>query len=268
MQRLNLTRIITSLTLILSLQGSLAATYPVEPPRAGITTEFWNKLYPYLLPEDSEIMDTLNDIFGKSRVTLNKESMEKAGFSTGKAQEWSRIVVTKHPALPGYVFKIYLDDQDAKPDPRAQFFFEKRARGARLIQSYIDKHNLSHLFKVPKKWVYMLPETKLPKKKYSFKNFILVEEDMQILSKDENKLAWKSSQVTEDTLVALFHLLKDLGLLDCSKIDNIPFSIDGKIAFIDTETSGMDWVPYKRLKKSLSPKMKRVWVDLTRHEKQ
>lgn len=268
MKRLTFTRIITSITLMLSLHGALIATYPATPPKNSITQESWDKLYPYLLPEDSEIMGTLNDIFGKSRVTLNPETMVKAGFSTGKAQEWSRIVVTKHPALPGYIFKIYLDNQDAKPDPRAQFFFEKRARGSVAIQNYIDKNNLSHLFKVPKKWIYLLPETALPKKKYSFKNFVLVEEDMQILSKDENKLAWKSSQVTEDTLVSLFHLLKDVGLLDCSKIDNIPFSIDGKIAFIDTETSGMSWIPYNRLKKSLSSKMKRFWVDLTKHEKQ
>jgi len=267
MKQLSFTSIIAAIIIIFSLQCPLTASYPKAPPRGSITQESWDILYPYLLPSDSEIMRTLNDIFGRTRVTLNSDTMLKAGFTTGKAQEWSRIVVTKHKALPGYIFKIYLDDQGAKSDLRAQYFFEKRVRGSIAIQKYIDEKNLSHLFKVPRKWVYLLPETSLPKKKYSFKNFILVVEDMQILNKDENKKAWKGSQVNKDTLVALHNILKDVGLLDCSKIDNIPFSIDGKIAFVDTETSGQSFIPYSRLKKSLSSKMKHFWSDLTKYDK-
>lgn len=217
---------------------------------------------PFLLPDDSEIKAKLDRIFGQSRVTLNSKTMEKAGFSTGKRQKYSRIVVAKHKDLPGYIFKIYLDNDKYKPNAKAQNYFIKRASGALAIQNCIEDNNLGHLFKVPRKWIYILPNTPKPKKNYSFKTFVLVEDDMKILDAHENKRAWKSSKVTKETLHGLYNILSTVGLIDCTKIDNIPFSRDGKIAFVDTEAHGYFPVNYKRLKKWLSHSMKNFWSDL------
>ncbi len=255
---------IISFILFLAVHTSLSGVYPVHSPSKDISEESWQAVYPYLLPDDFVIKGKLDEIFSHGRVTLNSSSLLKAGFTTSKTRSFSRIVVTKHPDIPGYVFKIYLDDEDYKPKDVAQRYFLKRIKGALAIQKIIDENNLQDLFKVPKKWIYVLPDAVKAKKKYSYKSFILVAEDMHLLSADENKKAWKSSQVDKNTLVGLYLILKDAGLLDCTHIDNIPFSKDGKITFIDTEVSGVEKerVPFKRLKKSLSTKMRHFWYDL------
>lgn len=255
---------IISFFLFLAVHTSLTGAYPIHSPSKDISEESWQAVYPYLLPDDFEIKGKLDEIFSHGRVILNSSSLLKAGFTTSKTRSFSRIVVTKHPDFPGYVFKIYLDDESYKSNEVAQRFFLRRIKGALTIQNVIDKNNLQDLFKVPKKWIYVLPDAIKAKKKYSYKSFILVAEDMHILSKEENKKAWKSSQVNKNTLIGLHHILKDAGLLDCTHIDNIPFSKDGKITFIDTEVYGVEEsrVPFKRLKKALSSKMRHFWYDL------
>lgn len=250
--------------LFLAVHTTLSAAYPIHSPSKDIKEESWRTVYPYLLPDDFEIKGKLDEIFSHGRVILNSSSLLKAGFTTSKTREFSRIVVTKHPELPGYVFKIYLDDESYKSNDVAQRYFLRRIKGALAVQKVIDENNLSDLFKVPKKWIYVLPDAIKAKKKYSYKSFILVAEDMQIVSKDENKKAWKSSQVNKNTLIGLHIILKDAGLLDCTHIDNIPFSKDGKITFIDTEVYGVDSdrVPLRRLKSALSSKMRHFWYDL------
>jgi hypothetical protein len=236
--------------------------WDVIPPRSSITQETWEAVYPYLLPETDELKFQLDEIFSQYRVTLNSETLSESGFTNVKPRKYSRIVVTKHPKVPGFVFKIYLDDQGTKSDDIALYFLIRRVQGALTIQNYIDEHDLHENFKVPKKWLYLLPDTPMSKKKYSYKNFIVVEEDMYIMDKESNKKTWKSSKVTEKTLLGLYRILKDIGLMDCTRIENIPFSEDGKITFIDTEMFGYYDVPLKRIKKVLSPNMRSFWSRL------
>lgn len=253
---------IYTLFFLLFIHSKIDAWIPVDSPRESISQERWEQIVPFLVPEDSELKEKLDAIFEDNRPTLSENSMEKAGFTSGKPREFSRVVVTKHSSLPGYVFKIYLDKDKYKPDERAQFFLIKRVYAAEAIRNKIEENNLQAYLKVPKKWIYLLPESKKPSKKYSYKSFILVEEDMNILDKKANKRAWKSSKVTEQALVGLYDIVRDIGLADCIKIDNIPFSEDGKIAFIDTEAYGYEDVKFKRLKKSLPHKLRSFWRKL------
>lgn len=234
----------------------------LESPREDLTEDAWAKIEPYLLPDNFSMKSELDQIFSKSRVISNSYTLEQAGFTNSKTREFSRLVVTSHPKLPGYIFKIYLDKLRKKPDEAAQYFFIRRVKGALAIQQFIEDHKVDHLFKVPKKWIYLLPEVESHSKKYSYKNFVLIEEDMHILDKKENKAAWAGPLVTEETLLHLYQLLKEIGLIDCVRIDNIPFSKDGRIAFIDTEFFGSNHVAYKRLKKSLSSEMKKFWLSI------
>ena len=80
-------------------------------------------------------------------------------------------------------------------------------------------------------------------------------EDVQILSSEENSFYWKSKLVTKDLLEAVVHVVTDTGLVDSVKIDNIPFTKEGKIAFIDTEAHHIWPVYVLNLKRSLTPKM-------------
>ena len=92
--------------------------------------------------------------------------------------------------------------------------------------------------KVPHKWIYPLPADPSPKEKEGIyrKNFILVTEEMDILSRKKNRKAY-NKRITKKHLIALYTLINECGLLDSVYADNVPFCKDGKMAFIDTEHS-------------------------------
>ncbi|HRD56089.1 MAG TPA: hypothetical protein PLC42_06805 [Parachlamydiaceae bacterium] len=259
-------RFLKTLFFALFFVSSLMAGEPfslfTSSPRSDIPEEDWQKAYPFLLPEDSEMKQKLDAIFENSRATLNSHSLIKAGFSTADHQKYSLIVVTRHKDFPGYIFKLYLDNEKYKPETRARYLLTRRALGSSLIQKFIDEHDLGHMFQVPKKWIYLLPEVKKPLKKYAYKNFIVVEEEMDILEKHANKRAWKE-KVTKEMLLNLYQIVKEIGLVDCVKIDNIPFATNGKITFVDTEAFTKERpVTLKRLKKSLSHSKRAFWERL------
>lgn len=87
---------------------------------------------------------------------------------------------------------------------------------------------------------------------------------MQLIDHKSNLNQWKSSQVSPELLIALHTLLKSLGLSDCVKPDNIPFSTDGKVAFIDTQSHHQWPVPYKNLNPYLSSSNQRLWKQITK----
>jgi hypothetical protein len=236
--------------------------WDIQSPRSSISQETWESVYPYLLSEYDELKFKLDEIFNESRVTLNSRTLSDAGFTNVKPRKFSRIVVARHPQFPEYVFKIYLDEQGHKSDEAALYLLIRRVQGALAVQNCIDKHELHANFKVPKKRLYLLPETPMKKKRHSNKQFIIVEEDMNILDKDSNKKAWKSSKITEQSLLGLYYILSEVGLVDCCRIENIPFSEDGKITFIDTEMFGFNSVPARNLKKVLPSNMRRFWSSL------
>lgn len=240
--------------------------YLLTPPKEEISESFWLEIFPHLLPEELEIKQQLDDLFGTGSVILNPKTLKAAGFTKNTKRDFSLLVVTKHPNFPGYVFKIYLDDETKKPDEKAQSFFLRRINGALAIQEYIDVNDLGMFFKVPRKWIYPLPVNAVGRninsKKYAYKNFILVEEDMDILDEKANIKAWRSSLVTKDFLRGLDGILNDVGLIDCTKLDNIPFCIDGKVAFIDTESFGHRNIPCKRLTNFLPDHLRSFWKKL------
>lgn len=230
--------------------------------RDNISQDAWEEVFPHLLPDSLEIKHDLDALFSKSRIILNAKTLKKAGFTNYTPREYTRVIVSKHPNFPGYVFKIYLDAQRHKSDMPEPVIFLKRIKGALAIAKFIEDHELQDYFKVPKKWIYLLPNHPAPPKEFPGKNFILVVEDMDVLDNEENKKAWASHLVTYELLENLHKILKEIGLRDCAKIDNIPFSKDGKVAFIDTQSHGFKSVPFKRLKKALSPECQAFWDEL------
>lgn len=229
----------------------------------GLSEDIKHLLSPYLLPENHPVKPLLDALFGSARATFSLESLEKAGFPKSSPRKFSKLIVTKHPAIPGYVFKIYLDAQRYHKDQPEYISWILRIQGAELVRSEIVQAGIEAFFKVPKKWIYILPKHPKPKDSYYPKFTILVEEDMQILPKKENEELWGSSYVTEGLLNQLYLLLKKVGLYDCAKPDNIPFSRDGKISFIDTETFGKSSVSYEDLCNFLSKPNKIYWENLT-----
>lgn len=244
-----------------AIEVDTSGAYPRNP---YVSEDVWDQVSPYFLPEDHPIRPILDQIFSYYRVTLSIKSMKKAGFIHPKPRKWTHLIVTKHPDLPGYIFKLHLDAQRHYKKKPEYIHWIKRIQGAHAIDKKIQKYHWEHLFKVPEKWIYPLPEEPSPPKEFIRKNFILVEEDMDIFDDKENYGKWRSDWITADKLDSIYIILEELGLHDCAKPDNIPFSKDGRISFIDTETT-QEWpVLYKKLTHYLSPPMRSYWKHLTR----
>lgn len=217
----------------------------------------------YRLPDHHPIKPFLDKLFSTSRVILNLDSLKKAGFVYSQPRKFTNLVIARHPALPGYIFKIYLDAQRHHKNKPEHHFWMLRVEGALRVRREIEVNNLQEFIKVPQKWIYKLPKRPSPPKGYASKKYILVEEDMNLLSQTENENLWASSLVTAQHLNAVYLVLKKVGLSDCAKPDNIPFSVDGRLAFIDTQTHGGD-VPFDDLTSWLSTENQAYWQQLTK----
>ncbi len=236
-------------------------------PGQGVaaTQNILKEVSPYLLPNEDPLKAKLDRIFSKSRVLLNIATMKNAGFINPKPRKFTHIVVTSHPKLRGYIVKAYLDAQLKNQDQPEHHIWISRIRGAEAIRQEIAKHQWEGIFKVPKKWIYAVPQTPNASPEYRQKHFILVEEDMGLLSSMKNKRLWKN--VSPDILNKVFIILETLGLRDCAKPDNIPFSEDGRIAFVDTQTFSQWPVSYKKLTPYLSIENRAHWKDLIKTSK-
>lgn len=211
------------------------------------------------LPDDHPIKSELDAIFNASRVLSSASSYKKAGFYPTRERR-KGLIVTSHSLLSGYLVKMYLE---TAPVDEMELFM-KRIRGAISIQKELDNFGYNSIMKVPKKWIYNVPSGhssdagKYPKK------YILVVEDMDIYSDDENRRLYKKI-ITEQHLDALFNILTTCLLSDSTWLPNIPFSYDGRIAFIDTEFAGTSltiWSRLSRMSKNLSSEMRLYWEKL------
>lgn len=248
---------IFKLILALFLVGSHTCTYADESPQ-----RVQQKVAPYLLPDDHFIKPTLDAIFGNMRATLNLKTLVKAGFNKTHPRQFTGLIITKHPGVPGFVFKLYLDAQRYHKEQPEYYYWILRIQGVQRIEEVIAAYGLESLFKCPKKWIYALPKDPKPPEGYLDKSYILVEEDMDLMSSKANGKRWRSNAVTHEMLDQLFLIIHEAGLADSTKPDNIPFSTDGRIAFIDTEIHGKKKIDYSNLLPYLSNKNQAHWNSL------
>lgn len=239
---------------------SVAYGYEQSP---YVETHIWQMLTPYFLPEDHPIKPKLDDLFSQ-RITLNSHSLNKAGFDDPIPQQYSKTIVTKHKKIKGYYFKLFSDDQHDVCDWAKLY---ARALGAERVQRCVDRNQLHHLFKVPKKWIYPLPPNPSPPEGSLRKNFILIAEDMHVYNKQENLKKWKHNKlVTTELLDAVYIVLQEEGLNDSAYAFNMPFSKnDHKVVFLDLEESHLWPVRFKRLNQYLSKEMKAYWISLSQN---
>jgi hypothetical protein len=228
-----------------------------------VPREVWEELEPYFLPIGHPIKKRLDRFFQKDRATLSLQTFIEGGFLNAKMRKPTNIVIGRSARFKGYLFKVYLDSQPT--------LFEwdnwlKRIRGANAIKECIELHGFQN-FTVPRKWIYPLPLEPFPTDQapYNRKNFILIVEDMSILSWNDNLKAYKR-KFTRRLLRDLHCILTEVGLLDSVYPDNIPFTKSGKIAFIDTEHHHhpQDSIPYHKLTRYFSEEMGEYWESLSR----
>ncbi len=216
--------------------------------------EVWNQIQDYFLPDDHPAKHKIDQIFSK-RVTENLNTLAASGFIFIQAKRIDKVIVCRHPELPGYIIKTFIDDTSLE-SALCDRQLVKRAIGSRLMKDTIEHQNLQGLFKVPQKWLYVLPdETNKCKKKI----LILIEEDMGIAPNVDD--IWKSENISYELLNALFSIISMVDLNDI-KPKNIPFCMDGKFAFIDTAGYHKSEPNFYKFGDFLNPTMKLHWDTL------
>ncbi|MBN9377981.1 MAG: hypothetical protein BGO14_00660 [Chlamydiales bacterium 38-26] len=223
-----------------------------------VDANVWNNMVPYFLPENHPVKPKLDRLFRK-RVTQNKQTLKKAGFTEPEPKRFSKTIVSKNKKIPGYIFKFFHDEQKDIQDARNCL---RRVTGAISVQEALNRYNINHLFVVPKKYIYPLPAHPSPTETSYRKNFVVVENELDIYTGKENNKMWKSPVINPITLTWTFWLLQELGLNDSPYSFNMPITRDGRIAFVDTEHHHKWPVPFEKLWPFLTPEMGSFWKNL------
>lgn len=221
--------------------------------------EVFEQIKSYLLPDNSQAADVLDQIFSKKNVLYSVKTLENAGFQLICNREGRGLIVARHPLLKGFLLKVYLDDLRHSEWTR----WARRVRGALCIQSVIDENKrYSKYFKVPKKWIYILPKESRGRGEFPRESVLLVE-DMKITDKESSralhKVLWSYAG-----LDALYIVLKKSGFSD-GHVDNLPFSRDHRVAFIDTEFTNKANVHFDWLTRWFADSKQPYWQALIEH---
>lgn len=235
----------------------------------NISENSWNAVTPYLLPADHPAKKILDRIFSSARASGSSKALKSAGFQIEDDKEQD-LIVAKHPLLKGYVIKLYYDDYDipnsSEPVGEPQTWIN-RIIGVQRVRESIQRHHLEDLFTTPRKWIYPLPENPLPSCTGSTqcfpKNFILVSDDMHLVSHAKNIELYKTA-ITKRHLEGLYTIIKETHLWDSVYIDNNIFTESGKIAFIDTEDFDAKPIKFQLMTASFSPEMQAEWIKLVK----
>jgi len=236
--------------------------YPNLNNNPLLPDEIRPSILPYLLPIDHPMKAKLDTIFSWSRVTENEKTLVDAGFTIiAGPMPMSYIIVARHPAVPGYVFKLFLDSETrCRYDIPHWRWLANRCGQARKIRKVIEHKKIRH-FTVADKWLYILPV-------HPYSNavnpdpVILLATDLEPESAEVSERMWKTV-VTHKHLDELYAILKHgYGGHDtfCLPV-NVPYTKQGKFAFIDTEKP-QNSPQLKRVKKYISKDMRDYWEKL------
>ena len=214
---------------------------------------------PHLLPLDHPCRAALDLIFSASRVTANRDTLIEAGFEIfGAANSGSYVTVARHPAVPGFVFKLYLDSEKrTKKDIPHCEWLARRCIGAKRIRKIIQKKKIRH-FVVPDKWIYVLPIYPLAQEPHP-EPIILLATEMDLENEETTKVAWQT-KVTRRYLDELYAILKH-GCGTTALVNNTPYTKQGQFAFTDTEYPKRHF-HLEKVKSVLSKEMQHYWDTL------
>lgn len=234
------------------------AHYPHLYDNPILTPEMRDRIAPHLLPLRHKMKPVLDAIFSTSRAIENEDSLAAAGFITLHSKQSSFVKVLKHPEVPGYLFKIYMDTETRlKQDKPGWEWLTQRCEGAKRIRDFIKNKKIKH-FSVPDKWLYLLPIDP-PTKGPIHQPVVLLVTDMNLVSKPEILEAWKTVP-TREYLDELYYILSH-GCGSRFLSSNIPYTKSGKFAFIDTEYPDRKITLWK-VKEFLSDEMQLYWDEL------
>ncbi len=165
---------------------------------------------------------SLDALFVDPRMFRSRAAWSAAGFTVLDPAKPTECMVAAHPSAPGYLFKKYTDDVSTKEQNKN---YEARIEGAAKLARFIEKKRLQHVV-VPGKHLHDLPRS------FDKSSRILVVDRLDVFGPDESVLRYRS--ITEPVLRDLLRVIAKFEGLD-SNAKNIPFTRDGRIAFVDLE---------------------------------
>ena len=148
-----------------------------------------------------------------------------SGFKVLRSSD-NKICVASHKTVDGFLFKKYVNSgkRDAPSDQLENYL--ARITGAQRLRTLIADQNLRHVV-VPRKWLRELPFGSRKRPAH-----VLVVERLDLM--DSTETVREYGRIDESTLRDLCIALHAFRGLD-STAKNVPFTSDGKIAFVDTE---------------------------------
>lgn len=168
----------------------------------------------------------LEKLFPSSGMFDSADDWKAAGFKIVRAHV-TRLLVAGHKSVPDILFKKYPKTTEKSSKEQLENY-ERRIEGIRRIKAIIDTHRLQHII-APQKWLIQLPSRFSSHGKLSY---ILAAEKCDLLDRDRSEAEYRS--IDENVLRELVTVLFNFGGYD-SSAKNVPFTRDGKLAFIDTD---------------------------------
>jgi hypothetical protein len=216
---------------------------------------------PYLLPLDHPAKAAMDQIFSHPGVIKNVKTLKDAGFIIFRSQKKSYIRVLKHPLLKGYLLKIYLDTENHIPKGSPGWKrLTTRCVVAEKVKAIIARHKMKS-FVVADKWVYPVPLSK--KASSRVQPLVLIVKDMNIYNSAKSAEAW-AKRASYQTARELFYIF-NRGYGSAYLAGNLPYTHDGKFAFIDTEFDKRR-IPMIHMQRYFSPKVRRCWQSMLRRK--
>ncbi len=167
----------------------------------------------------------LGALFVDPAMFASRSAWRRAGFAVLDPAKVSECMVASHPSAPGYLFKKYADDVPPKEQRKN---YQARIEGAEKLAKLVARERLQHVV-VPRKRLHELPKRFRSRDRPSY---VLVVERLDVLGPDESVLRYRD--VAEPVLRELLRVLVRFKGLD-SNAKNVPFTRDGRIAFVDLE---------------------------------
>ena len=168
----------------------------------------------------------LDSLFPKKSIFDSVEKLEEAGFQIVRASTNNRVTVFGHASLPGYLFKKFL--RDVKHPYKKQLkSYKRRVKGARDLRAHLDALSIDSIV-VPRKWLCELPRRFRHDGK---REYVVLVEKYALLGRDQTKQRYRT--ISRDTIRDLCTIFFRFERVDFA-VRNIPFTPEGKIAFIDT----------------------------------
>ncbi len=242
-----------------SLYKISSSSYPNIRSNPYLTKKMKKAIKPYLLPVSHPFKPALDSLCSHLRITRDEATLQQAGFSIlSCVHSTSFVRVASHPAFPGYLFKIYPDNETRRKKGKPGWkCLLNRCKSAENIRKLIKTKKFRY-FSVPDKWLYPLPPE--PSPGIIRQPLLLVVTDMELTSLAECERAW--AQATPEILDELYCILSH-GYSSTCLIHNIPYTKSGKFACIDTESPKRK-LDYLAINSFLSEAMRIYWTELVR----